>query len=348
MTTIQQARDIAREWVLEEAGSIVGFCGVYIAGSANWLPAETTLPPTSDVDLTIVLDGTRTPDKIGKFDYQGVILDASYLSIDELGSPDVVLSDYHLAGNFWRPGIISDPTGRLTALQAAVARDFARRQWVVRRCEHARDKLMAGLDRMNECAPLHDNVLAWLFPTGVTTHILLVAGLRSPTIRQRYLAVRDLLVDYGHQEFYETLLELLGCARMSSSRAAHHLAALTVAFDAASAIGNTAFPFSADISGPGRPIAIDGSRDLIERGDHREAVFWLVATYARCRAILAQDGPPDTRHRFDEGFQELLGDLGVPSFAHLQARAAVVRQALLGIMTVADAIIAATPAVHED
>ena len=30
-----------------------------------------------------------------------------------------------------------------------------------------------------------------------------------------------------------------------------------------------------------RPIAIDGSRELIEAGAHREAVFWIVATFAR-------------------------------------------------------------------
>jgi hypothetical protein len=62
-------------------------------------------------------------------------------------------------------------------------------------------------------------VTAWLFATGVTTHVLLVAGLKNPTVRQRYVATRELLADYGRVDFYETLLELLGCAQMSRARA---------------------------------------------------------------------------------------------------------------------------------
>lgn len=344
MTTVQQARDVARQWVADEARHVAGFRGAYFAGSAIWLPDEAPLPPTSDVDLTIVLDTTHPPDKIGKFHYRDILLDVSYLSANQLGSPDVVLSDYHLAGSFRRPSIISDPTGRLTALQSEVARDFAKSKWVHQRCEHARDKVLAGLGQLSPGEPLPDNVLCWLFPTGVTTHILLVAGLRSPTIRQRYLAVRDLLSDYGQSAVHESLLELLGCARMTRSRAAHHLAALTGVFDAASKTSSTAFPFASDISEIARPIAIDGSRDLIDRGDHREAVFWMVATYSRCQKILDLEAPR-SRHQFEEAYLDLLDDLGIASFEDLQAHAAAVRDALPGVMEMADSIIAANPAV---
>jgi hypothetical protein len=78
---------------------------------------------------------------------------------------------------------------------------------------------------------------------------------------------------------------------MGRSRAEHHLGALAAAFDAAAAARRTPFVFAADISDLGRPIAIDGSRELIEGGSHREAVFWMVATYARCQKVLAHDRP---------------------------------------------------------
>lgn len=347
MTTIQEARDIARQWVTDEAPGIAGFAGAYLTGSAIWLPDEATLPPTSDVDITIVVDTALAPPKLGKFFHHGVVLDVSYLGDDALRTAEAVLSDYHLAGSFRHPGqrgIIADPIGCLNALGEDVARDFADPRWVRRRCEHARDKVLAGLGHVREDVPWPGNVLAWLFPTGVTTHVLLVAGLRSPTIRTRYLAVRDLLTDYDMLGMYESLLELLGCAGMSQIRAAHHLATLTLAFDAASAIGNTAFPFSSDISAIGRPVAIDGSHILIERGDHREAVFWLVATYARCQMIFDQDAP-GSEHRFDDAYRELLADLGIASFADLEARAGTIREALPGIMEVAETIIAANPAI---
>ncbi|MDF2744788.1 MAG: hypothetical protein K0S88_6166, partial [Actinomycetia bacterium] len=130
-------------------------------------------------------------------------------------------------------------------------------------------------------------MLAWLFPTGVTTHVLLTAGLRNPTVRLRYLAAR-------------TLLTLLGCAELPRERVERHLTAMTAAFDTAA--------------------AVDGSRDLVGRGHHREAVFWIAATYARCLAILASDAPAAAPGH-TPGFVELLGDLGIASPADLGRRA---------------------------
>lgn len=345
MTTIRRARELAREWVTDEAHNIAGFHGAFLAGSAIWLPPEDPLVPASDVDITVVLATDRPPDKTGKFRYRDIMLDVSYMAAAALRSADAVLGDYHLAGTLARPGILADPTGTLTALQRDVVAGFSREFWVRRRCQHARDKVLAGLAGINTTRPLHDNVLAWLFPTGVTTHILLVAGLRSPTIRTRYLAARQLLRDFDCSDAYEPLLGLLGCGEITGPRAAHHLAAVTGMFGAASALGNTSFPFSSDISETGRPIAIDGSRDLVERGDHRESVFWLLATASRCQAILDRDAP-DVRHRFDEPYMRLLDDLGVASFGDLQLRADVVREALPGIMEVAESIIATNPGIQ--
>ena len=66
---------------------------------------------------------------------------------------------------------------------------------------------------------------------------------------------------------------MLGCAQMNAVRAEQHLAALSEAFDAAKALIVTPFFFAADISDIARPIAIDGSRELIARGEHREGHF---------------------------------------------------------------------------
>jgi hypothetical protein len=57
-------------------------------------------------------------------------------------------------------------------------------------------------------------------------------------------------------------------------------------FDTAKAVIKTPFSFASDISDAAGPIAIDGSRELIERGLHREAVFWIVVTYSRCQKVL--------------------------------------------------------------
>ena len=318
---VRDAREIARQWVIEEGSGIGGFCGAYHAGSTSWLPAGSTIPPTSDVDVMVVVSDPSRLAKRGKFIYRGVLLDVSYVPSDQLASPDQVLGDYHLAGGLRTPSIIADPSGELAALQAVVSAGYASRRWVRKRCEHAINRVIEHLQPVfGFPLPLHDQVTAWLFATGVTTHVLLVAGLKNPTVRGRYAAVRELLSECGRLEFHETLLELLGAAALSRERVEQHLTALASVFDATAAVIRTPFPFASDITSAARPIAIDGSRDLIERGLHREAVFWILATYSRCQKVLHQDAAAGMEDQFSPGYRQLLGDLGVESFDDLRRR----------------------------
>lgn len=344
---VGQAKEIARQWAIEEASHLPGFCGAYRAGSTNWLPDDAELPATSDVDVWVVLSGSEPRDKAGKLVYQGVLLDVSYSQSDHLQSPELILGDYHIAGSFRTPNVMLDPTGRLTQLQATVSRAYAKRSWVRKRCEHARTHALRYVQSSREPAPLHDQVPAWLFANGVTTHVLLVAGLKNATVRRRYVAARDLLEEYGHSDLYETFLESLGCARMSRQRVEHHLAALSDAFDAAKAVITTPFLFASDISDIARPIAIDGSRELIERGDHREAIFWIVATYSRCQKVLDHDAPTAVQERYRPGYRKLLGDFGIASFADLRQRCEQVEGLLPRVWEVAEAIIAANPEIED-
>jgi hypothetical protein len=344
---VKDAKEVARQWVIEEASKVPGFCGALYAGSTNWLPDEAVFSPTSDVDVWVVLADPAPPAERGKFICRDVVLEVSYLASDQVRSSEQILGDYHMAGSFRTPSIIADPSGRLTELQAAVSRDFAKRRWVYRRCEHAENRVLRNLRSLNESEPFHDQVTAWLFATGVTTHVLLVAGLRNPTVRQRYVAVRELLADYGRLDFYETLLKMLGCAQMSRERVADHLAALTDVFDAAKAVVKTPFSFASDISDTARPITIDGGWDLLERGYHREAVFWMVATYSRCQKVLYHDAPAEMRDRFAPGYRQLLGDLGITSFADLQRRKEQIELSLPRVWEEAEAIMAGNPGIEE-
>ena len=343
---VKHAKEVARRWVIEEASSTPGFSGAFYHGSTNWLLDDAPLPATSDVDVMVVLADPNPPDKPGKFIYRDVMLEVSYLPSDRLWSPELVLGQYHLAGSFRTPSIILDPSGQLTELQAAVSKDYAKRQWVYRRCQHARDKILGGFS-LHEPDPVPDRVVAWLFPAGITTHVLLVAGLKNPTVRRRYEAARELLADYGHLDFYHTLLEMLGCVQMSRARVEHHLAALADAFDSAKAVIETPFFFASDISDIARPIAIDGSRELIAGGDHRGAIFWMVATYSRCQKVFHHDAPMQMQERFGHGYRELLADLGIVSFADLQRRHEQVKRSLPQVWEVAEAIMAANRGIED-
>ncbi|ETK32160.1 hypothetical protein [Microbispora sp. ATCC PTA-5024] len=343
---VAQARAAAAGWVAEHAAGTAGFAGAFLSGSAVWLPDEAELPPASDVDVTVVTAGATAPPKLGKVPWNGVLVEVTYTTWDAIGPPDAVLGSYHLAGCFRADTIVADPTGRLTALRAAVSAEHPRRVWVRRRCRDAELRIADGLRTLSAALPLHDRVTAWLFPTGVTAHVVLTAGLRNPTVRLRYAAARDLLAEYGRLDRYEELLDLLGCAGMTASGAARHLRAMTEVFDAAVPTARTPFPFSSDITAAARPVAVDGGRALIEGGRHREAVFWIAATYARCLKILSADAPAAAAaHR--PAFEDLLADLGVARPADLERRARRLLGLLPRLRALAEEIVAANPDVRD-
>lgn len=342
------AREIARRWVAQHAAATPGFAGAYFAGSINTLASDADLPHTSDVDVWVVLAGGSAPGKLGKVGYRGLTLDVACTSPDRLQSPEAILADYHVAPAFRTPNIIADPTGDLEALQAVVGARFAERRWVAKRCGHARDHALSYLRMLKESDAFHDQVIAWLFANGVMTHVLLVAGLENPTVRRRYVAVRELLAAHGRLDFHADLLESLGCARMSDARVERHLAALSEAFDAATAVIAPPFPFATDITAVARPIVIDGGRELIEASLHREAIFWIAVTHARCQKILHHGATSEVASRHETAFRNLLADLGVASSADLQRGAQHVENLLPSVWHVAAAIIAANPEIEDE
>ena len=85
--TVGRARAVAREWVVAEARGFPGFFGAYFAGSTNQLSEDAAFPATSDVDVTLAIDGPVPPIKLGKFLHRGVLLDVTYRSWKALRSP---------------------------------------------------------------------------------------------------------------------------------------------------------------------------------------------------------------------------------------------------------------------
>jgi hypothetical protein len=341
------AKAAAADWVVRHASREAEFRGAYFSGSTVGMPDDGELPAASDVDVVVVTSHAEPPPKPGKFLHRGALLEVTYLSERQLASAEEVLSNYHLAGGFRRDTIIADPTGHLRSLQADVSRRFAEPAWVRRRCEDALRKIENGLRSADPAAPLHDRVLAWLFPAGVTCHVLLAAALRNPTVRLRYLAARGVLRDYGRDSLYPELLRLLGCADWTPKRAERHVAGLARTFDAAAAAARTPFPFRTDITAAARPIAIDGSLELIRAGNHREAVFWIVATYARCHKILAADAPPGLRRTLAASFEDVLADLGIASDGDLIRRSEEVILFLPRLRETAEAIMRANPEIAD-
>ncbi|WP_234344170.1 hypothetical protein [Streptomyces sp. NRRL F-5123] len=339
--TVAAARSAAHDWVKSAAHAYEGYVGAYFSGSTVEMPPLGELPLGSDVDVVVV---TRQPVgglKLGKFLHHGVLLEVTHLPWDRIAPAGRALADYHLAGGLRTDTVIDDPTGRLRALQRQVAAAFADETWVRRRCENVRQRIENGLRAPDTRAPWHDRVTGWLFPTGVTAHLILVAALRNPTVRLRYLRAREALTDTGLRGHYPLLLRQLGAQALTADRVERHIDALSATFDCAASVSRTPFFFSSDLTAAARPIAVDASYALARRGDHQEVVFWLVATAARCHKVLAADAP-DLKPAHEPAFAELLADIGITSGADLRDRAERTLDELPEIRETAEEVMAAT------
>ena len=343
--TALEARASARDWVTTVGRTYEGYLGAYFSGSTVALSPHSEVPVGTDVDIMLV---TREPIKslkLGKFLHRGVLLEVTYLDWESITPAERALADYHLAGGLRSDTIIDDPTGKLRTLQRQVAAAFADEGWVWKRCESVRQRIENGLRSLDHQAPWHDRVTGWLFPTGVTAHLMLVAATRNPTVRLRYLRAREALADSGLSHRYPALLEQLGSQELTSKRVEHHIDTLASTFDTTAAVAKTPQFFSTDITADARPIAIEASYELARRGDHQEVVFWLVATFARCQKILAADAP-DLQKQLEPDFADLLADIGITSGDDLRSRAARTLDALPELWRTAMEILAVNPAIH--
>lgn len=330
---VSEAKAIARQWVQDHLAPTDGFRGAFFHGSINDLPDDARLSPSSDVDVMAIFD-EPPPLKLGKFRHADLLLEVSYLAADDVRSAEQILSQYHLTHSFRTNSIISDPFGQLAPIQAAVAQNFAKREWISARCKQAHDKVLNNLAGLDPTAPFHMQVMAWLFATGAMTHVLLVADLQNPTVRTRYVAAQKLLARIGRLDVHEKLLALQGSDGLSSEQVAEFMAPLTEVFDAAKGVVKTPIFFATDISDLARPIAIDGSWALIDAGYHREAIFWIVATYTRCLQILMVDGP-ELHEAFSPQFAEMMAMLGIHSFEDICERRAEVEAFMPSLWRVA-------------
>lgn len=318
---VQHAKRIAKKWVTEEAADLPGFIGAYLTGSILQMSNSDTFPDCSDIDIFVVIDSETLPEKRGKFIYEKALLEVNFIAANALSDTQKILSDYHLAGAFAVPSALLDPTGLLGALQRDVSAEFAKPEWITKRCIDARSRARNFLEMFRTNTELHDQVTSLFFAAGVTTHMLLVAAGANPTIRRRYVACRKILAQHHQLALHEQLLATLGSANLIKSQVLVHLEALEDCFDLACAVLKTPYQFAQDMTSQARVIAIDGSGEMIEDGYYRESVFWIIAIFSRCRAVIFADGTPSQLEQLDQKYWALLNELGLSNQQDMADRA---------------------------
>ena len=190
-------------------------------------------------------------------------------------------------------------------------------------------------------------MFSWTFPATALAHIVLVADLRNPTERKCLVAAREVLARYDHLSLHAALLDVWGSAGLSRDRVMSLLNSCAEAFNVAITIVRTPFFGASTISDHARAIAIDGSRELIETGYHREAVMWIVVIHSWCQKALHNDAPPEVRDAFMPNYLRLLGELGIASTADLQRRNEEIRRLIPAVWDVSEEIISTNPAISD-
>ena len=135
---------------------------------------------------------------------------------------------------------------------------------------------------------------------------------------------------------------------MSVERVREHLCTLTELFDVAKEAIRTPFSFATDISDTARAAAIDASFDLIGRGYHREAMFWLAVSHSQCHKVLSQDAPEALTNSFNESFQQLAGEIRMSSFLEIRQHCAHIERVVPLLCDVAEGIIEANREIEGD
>ncbi len=342
----KQAKDAARQWVAEQAGSMPGFLGAYIAGSANW--AQDNALFTSDIDINVVLESNAPQLEQWHVVYRDVLLDISSISRDSLGSADSILGTYYLAGHFAHQSVLADPLGILGQLQAEVSRAYPQRRWVRTRLEGAMTLARSTPSWVDESQPFAMRVvLWWLGSLMYGLYSLHVADLRNPTFSRNLVVSREVLTKYGRLPLLEDVLETIGISRMSRAQATAALEKFAAAFDCAAEVMKTPFMLSWSINPSSRSFMVDRYLAWVETDDYREIMFQPLIYLSLCQLAIQNDAPEAIRQRFAADYMTVLEQLGVTSENDLLQRKDQTRQLLYAIGEAAEAIVDANPAITE-
>lgn len=305
---VDEAIALAGRWVDSTGSGFDGFRGAYLAGSINEMPKDATFPPFKDVDIYLVVEDLAriaVPQK--KFLYEGVLLEWVCQSLQEHLSPEAVLPTAN-AGNMAQCEILSDPMGFLASLRTTVAAEYARPQWIAARCE-GQKFLLAQTLAQAESHPDPVFVLGFvmLFLGGTVA----MASLRAPTVRRCLALTGELLHAEGRADLHEELLAVLGSAGMDRDQVVRRLEDCIEAFDRSVEVVTTPFYTSWNLDAGVRRYLVDGAYEMIDAGNHREAMFWISMMHSVAHTAIQNDAPESDKSHYRLGMQELRSSLGI-------------------------------------
>lgn len=332
---------IVDDWVERDARHLPNFAGAYLWGGITALPADAPFYLYRDVDVVVVLT-QGAPDEEQEVFYCGLSLEVISKNLADHQDAEAVLANPSDGPNIATTQILADPTGALASLQRAVAADYSRRRWVQARCAAERASVEEWLANMRQAATPAERMDAARVVVGNLGALLAVAQLKRPTTRRALALLRELLEAQGRADLHEAALGVFGSAAMSPADVSALLEQNLIAFDRAVEVYRTPIPFSFALRAHLRPYHSEGTREMIDEGNHREAVFWI-SCLDTAFLVLQNDAPDAEKPLFAAQLHAMYAALGYTSDAVWAERVAAAERLVPQIYRLADALAAQHP-----
>ena len=310
-TTVERTIALTREWLTLHGSAIPGFRGAYLVGSILRMPTGAPFPAASDVDLHILLQsGSRPMDENLEVCYKGVPIECGFWDFEAHCDASAMLADPRFAPNLAITQILADPTGKLEQLRQVVVREFARKEWVAARCRWEQREALTWLDAMDEGSQDQQLFCLW-FGLNALAGMLAMTRLQVPTHRRTLAQLRELLGEQGRLDLHEEALAVFGSATFRQAETEQFLEAMAAAYDRAVEVWRSPSPFGFKMRAHIRPYAVEGSREMIEDGNHREALFWLWIAHCAANIAIQNDAPAQEKPVFQAAYDRLVERLGL-------------------------------------
>lgn len=338
---VSQAIEIAKEWVEENAGQLPGFCGAYLAGTLSHLHQDASFPNYKDVDVNVIVkDPDQLPVRKAQQLYKGLVVDSEFQAFEEYRSPQAVLSSAANAPNVVAGTILADPQGLLAGLLPVVEREYGRRKWVQARCNWEKRLVlehMQAIQPENTCGDMFEELI-WVVLC--LAGLVAVAALKPPTTRRCLALASELLYAGGRPELQEALLQVWGCAYFEQQDVQFCLETCIQAFDqAVSVIQAPFYGIHRDLY----PYLVEGSREMMAAGHHREAMFWIMLMHSLSNRAVQRDGSEEERALSQAALNRVLIKLGLGTVDERRARLELVTRVTAQVFEFADEVVMRYP-----
>lgn len=312
MTTVAEARSIARMWVEENARGFDGYSGAFLVGSIAHLDENSPVPHGSDIDIIIVTQNPDSQDQPGptKLIYNGLLLERAICPKEWFLDKEGLLAEPNFACHFHRNNIIEDPLGILSDVHQFISRNYTKRKWVEARCLRLQERILTdsgGEGMMLGSGDLCLQTIGHGMVVSGIAQLPLIANLENPTYKKCLVRARTLLP----KAEYSSLLQLLGSESLGRVEVDQLHAECLRAYGKSLEVKKTSFFGDSDIARELRPYIVETLSEMARQNNHRESVLWVMDVHSSAVTAIQNDGTPADKESYLTSLQDSLRLLGI-------------------------------------